>query len=89
MHANAISPILDGAEFATSVAWLEKFGRAKSRDGGAPPGGCVEQRLVMPWRPSDMPRHAREMRVRNPGGHVLRISEAFPGSGTGRDGGRD
>jgi hypothetical protein len=92
MHANAINPILDGTEFSTSVAWLEKLGWAKGPDRGAPPhsgGGCVEQRLELTWRPSDMPRNAREMRVRNPGGHVLRISEAVPESGTGRDGGRD
>lgn len=35
---------------------------------------CVEQGLDVTWPPTDMPWGVREMHVRHPDGHVLRIS---------------
>jgi hypothetical protein len=36
---------------------------------------CVEQRLEVTWPPTDMPWNVREMHVRHPDGHVLRITQ--------------
>jgi catechol 2,3-dioxygenase-like lactoylglutathione lyase family enzyme len=41
---------------------------------------CLDQGLDVAWPPTDMPWRVREMHVRHPDGHVLRISR-----GTGRE----
>ena len=38
---------------------------------------CVEHGLEVTWPPTDMPWNAREMHVRHPDGHVLRISRVI------------
>lgn len=38
---------------------------------------CVEQGLDVSWPPTDMPWGVREMHVRHPDGHVLRISRGL------------
>ena len=38
---------------------------------------CVEQGLDVTWPPTDMDWSAREMHVRHPDGHVLRIGRGF------------
>ena len=38
---------------------------------------CLAQNLEVTWPPQDMPWNVREMHVRHPDGHVLRISQAF------------
>ncbi len=35
---------------------------------------CVEQDIEITWNPTDMPWNVREMHIRHPDGHVLRIS---------------
>jgi catechol 2,3-dioxygenase-like lactoylglutathione lyase family enzyme len=37
---------------------------------------CMSQGLDVTWPPTDMPWNVREMHVRHPDGHVLRISQA-------------
>ncbi|MDQ2670547.1 MAG: bleomycin resistance family protein [Gemmatimonadota bacterium] len=39
---------------------------------------CVEQRLDVAQAPEDMPWNLREMLVRHPDGHVLRIGQHLP-----------
>ena len=39
---------------------------------------CVEQGLDVKWPPTDCPWNLREMRVRHPDGHVLRIGQSMP-----------
>ena len=36
---------------------------------------CLAQRLEITWPPTDMPWHLREMHVRHPDGHVIRIGQ--------------
>ena len=38
---------------------------------------CLEQGLEVTWPPTDMPWHIREMHVRHPDGHVLRIGHGL------------
>ena len=38
---------------------------------------CVEQGLDVPFPPTDMEWNVREMHVRHPDGHVLRISRGL------------
>ncbi len=43
---------------------------------------CLDQGLTVPWPPTDMPWNVREMHVRHPDGHVLRISRPVAAQGT-------
>lgn len=43
-------------------------------------GRCVEQGLEVTWPPTDMPWGVREMHLRHPDGHVLRISRGTGGA---------
>jgi len=38
---------------------------------------CVEQGLEVTWPPTDMPWIVREMHVRQPDGHVFRVSQGL------------
>jgi hypothetical protein len=38
---------------------------------------CLKQGLEVTWPPTDMPWNVREMHVRHPDGHVLRISKGL------------
>lgn len=38
---------------------------------------CLEQGIEVTWPPTDMPWNVREMHVRHPDGHVLRISRGI------------
>lgn len=42
---------------------------------------CIEQGLDVTWPPTDMPWGVREMHVRHPDGHVLRISRGGSAAG--------
>jgi catechol 2,3-dioxygenase-like lactoylglutathione lyase family enzyme len=42
---------------------------------------CVEQGLEVTFPPEDMPWRVREMHVRHPDGHVLRVSKGLPHPG--------
>ena len=41
---------------------------------------CLEQGIEITWPPTDEPWGVREMHVRHPDGHVLRISAPAPHS---------
>ena len=42
---------------------------------------CLEQGIEVTWPPTDMPWNAREMHVRHPDGHVLRIGRKVEEAG--------
>ncbi|MCC6675573.1 MAG: bleomycin resistance family protein [Phycisphaerales bacterium] len=47
--------------------WVEKVDEVHAR--------CIERGVEVTWPPTDEPWGVREMHVRHPDGHVLRISE--------------
>ncbi len=47
--------------------WVDEVDRIHRR--------CLEQQLEVTWPPTDMPWGVRELHVRHPDGHVLRISQ--------------
>ena len=133
MTAHRVTPILNVASFAESVAWFERLGWTLGWSWGEPPGfggvtsgaveiflcegaqggrgrsdvaatfgpdgdetadrgawlmvwvddvdavhaRCVAQGLEVTWPPTDMPWNVREMHVRHPDGHVLRVARAL------------
>jgi catechol 2,3-dioxygenase-like lactoylglutathione lyase family enzyme len=62
---------VDGAETADKGAWIYVM----IQDVEAVSKRCVEHGLEITWPPTDMPWGLREMHVRHPDGHVLRIGE--------------
>ncbi len=63
----------DGDEAADRGAWMSVW----VDDVDALHQRCLEQGLEVAWPPTNMPWGVREMHVRHPDGHVLRISRNF------------
>ena len=67
-HGPTFGP--DGDPTADRGAWVMIW----TDDVDAVHRRCVEAGLEVTWPPTDMPWHVREMHVRHPDGHVLRIT---------------
>jgi catechol 2,3-dioxygenase-like lactoylglutathione lyase family enzyme len=65
-----------GDETADKGVWMSVF----VDDVDAAYRRCVEHQLDITWPPTDMPWGVREMHVRHPDGHVLRISQGTQSS---------
>jgi catechol 2,3-dioxygenase-like lactoylglutathione lyase family enzyme len=61
----------NGSETADKGAWMYIM----VADVEAVHKRCVDHGLEITWPPTDMPWNLREMHVRHPDGHVLRIGE--------------
>ena len=68
MHTQRLVPILNVSDLAASVAWFERLGWRRGFERGEP---------TIAWPPTDMPWGVREMHVRHPDGHILRIGTAL------------
>ena len=66
----------DGDETGDKGVWMTIW----VADVDAVHGRCVEQGLEVTWPPTDMPWGVREMHLRHPDGHVLRISRGTGGA---------
>jgi catechol 2,3-dioxygenase-like lactoylglutathione lyase family enzyme len=60
----------DGDETADRGAWMMVW----VDDVDAVHARCVAEGLEVTWPPTDMPWNVREMHVRHPDGHVLRVA---------------
>lgn len=63
----------DGDETLDRGAWMSVW----VDDVDAVHARCVAEGLEVTWPPTDMPWNVREMHVRHPDGHVLRVSRGF------------
>jgi uncharacterized glyoxalase superfamily protein PhnB len=61
----------DGDEVGDKGAWI----MIAVDDVEAVHQRCLANGLEITWPPTDMPWNMREMHVRHPGGHVLRIGQ--------------
>jgi Glyoxalase/Bleomycin resistance protein/Dioxygenase superfamily len=66
----------DGDETGDKGVWMSIW----VEDVDAVHRRCVEQGLEVTWPPTDMPWGVREMHLRHPDGHVLRISRGGSGA---------
>lgn len=64
----------DGDDTADRGVWMSVW----VKDDEQVPAECLSAGLEVTWPPTDMPWNVREMHVRQPDGHVFRISRGIP-----------